>query len=126
MPCGAGTIEALRIGDIAVPTGPSGDLWLYYRHLDPSTYIPAKRPCWPMTMLSFAPQIAGNIVLVGASASGLLDVRASPLGETVPGVSIHVQALEQMLTGSYLSRADWVGGLEMLVFARERARHRRW
>jgi len=110
-----GTIESLRIGDITVPTGPSGDLWLYYRHLDPSTYVSA-RSLLADDYAKLAPLIAGNIVFVGASASGLLDVRAGPLGEPVPGVSIHVQALEQMLTGVYLNRADWVGGLEMLIF----------
>jgi adenylate cyclase len=110
-----GTIESLRIGDITVPTGPSGDLWLYYRHLDPTTYVSA-RNLLADDYAGLAPQIAGNIVFVGASASGLLDVRQSPLGEPVPGVSIHVQALEQMLTGVYLNRADWVGGLEILIF----------
>jgi adenylate cyclase len=112
----AGMMDAIRIGDFTVPTGPGGDLWLYYRRLEPSIYMPAH------SLLSddyaqLGPQIAGHIVLVGASASGLLDVRASALGETVPGVSIHVQALEQMLTGSFLSRADWVGGLEIVIFA---------
>ena len=113
---GAGTMEGLRIGDFSVPTGPSGDLWLYYRHLDPSIYLPAKS-LLADDYARLEPQISGHIVFVGASASGLLDVRASPLGETVPGVSIHVQALEQMLTGNFLSRADWVGGLEIVIFA---------
>jgi adenylate cyclase len=90
-------------------------LWLYYRHLDASTYVSA-RDLLGDDYARLAPQIAGNIVFVGASASGLLDVRQSPLGDPVPGVSIHVQALEQMLTGVYLNRADWVGGLEILVF----------
>jgi len=111
----AGTMDALRIADIEVPTGPSGDLWLYYRHLDPAIYVPAK-DVLADDYATLQSQIAGHIVFVGASASGLLDIRASALGETVPGVSIHVQALEQMLTGTFLSRADWVGGLEMLVF----------
>ena len=112
----AGTIDALRIGGVTVPTGPSGDLWLYYRAIDRSSYVPA-RDLLADDYAGLAPLIAGHIVFVGASASGLLDVRASPLGDTVPGVSIHVQALEQMLTGVYLNRADWVGGLEILVFA---------
>ena len=113
---GTGAVDALRVGDFTVPTGPTGDLWLYYRRLDPSAYISA-RNLLADDYATLAPGIAGNIVFVGASASGLLDVRASPLGEPVPGVSIHVQALEQMLTGVYLNRADWVGGLEILVFA---------
>ncbi|HTM77966.1 MAG TPA: adenylate/guanylate cyclase domain-containing protein, partial [Devosia sp.] len=113
---GTGALDALRIGAITVPTGPSGELWLYYRRLEPTTAISA-RAMLADDYAALAPAIAGSIVFIGASASGLLDVRASPLGETVPGVSIHVQALEQMLTGVYLNRADWVAGLEMLVFA---------
>lgn len=113
---GAGTVEGLRIGDFTVPTGPSGDMWLYYRELPASTYIPA-RELLGEGYADLAPSLAGHIVLVGASAAGLLDIRASALGEAVPGVSIHLQALEQMLSGTFLQRADWVGGLELLVIA---------
>ncbi|HTN60221.1 MAG TPA: CHASE2 domain-containing protein, partial [Devosia sp.] len=105
---GTGALDALRIGAITVPTGPSGELWLYYRRLEPSRSISA-HALLADDYAALAPAIAGNIVFVGASASGLLDLRASPLGDTVAGVSIHVQALEQMLTGVYLNRADWVG-----------------
>ncbi|UXN73117.1 adenylate/guanylate cyclase domain-containing protein [Devosia sp. A8/3-2] len=112
----AGMVESLRVGDYTVPTGPTGDMWLYYRHLEPSIYIPAT------DLLAdgydmLAPSIAGHIVFVGASASGLLDIRASTLGEAVAGVSIHVQALEQILTGTFLNRADWVAGLEIVALA---------
>ncbi|HTM76985.1 MAG TPA: adenylate/guanylate cyclase domain-containing protein, partial [Devosia sp.] len=113
---GTGALDALRIGAITVPTGPTGELWLYYRRLEPTSSISA-HALLADDYAALAPAIAGNIVFVGASASGLLDLRASPLGDTVAGVSIHVQALEQMLTGIYLNRADWVGGLEMLIFA---------
>ena len=113
---GAGTVEQLRIGDFAVPTGPGGDIWLYYRHLPVDIYVSA-RDLLAENYLELSPQLAGHIVLVGTSASGLLDIRASALGTAVPGVSIHAQALEQMLTGTFLDRADWVGGLEMIVFA---------
>lgn len=113
---GAGTAEGLRIGDLIVPTGPTGDLWLYYRDLPPSTYIPA-HALLAEGYVELAPQLGGHIVLVGASAPGLLDIRASALGEAIPGVSIHLQALEQILTGTFLQRADWVGGLELLIIA---------
>lgn len=110
----AGTVTGLRIGALDVPTGPSGDLWLYYRQLPASTYVPAAQVLAD-TYRDLAPLLSGHIVLVGASAAGLLDIRASALGEAVPGVSIHLQALEQILTGTYLQRADWVGGLELLL-----------
>ncbi|ODT70854.1 MAG: hypothetical protein ABS75_10555 [Pelagibacterium sp. SCN 63-23] len=112
---GAGTVEQLRIGDFAVPTGSNGEIWLYYRHLPPELYVSA-RHLLSDDYRDLAPLVQGQIVLVGASASGLLDIRASTLGVPVPGVSIHAQALEQMLTGTFLDRADWVGGLEIAIF----------
>ena len=111
---GAGTVDGLRIGQFDVPTGPTGDMWLYYRPLEPEAFISAQ-DLLADDYAELAPLLAGHIVLVGASAAGLLDIRASALGEAVPGVSIHLQALEQMLTGSFLQRADWVGGLELLL-----------
>ena len=113
---GAGTVTGLRVGQFDVPTGPAGEMWLYYRDLPASTYVSAQ-DLLADDYADLAPQLSGHIVRVGASAAGLLDIRASPLGQTVPGVSIHLQALEQMLTGTFLHRADWVGGLELLVIA---------
>lgn len=113
---GAGTVEGLRVGQFDIPTGPTGDMWLYYRPLPQSTYIPAHR-LLADDYAQLAPMLAGNIVLIGTSAAGLLDIRVSALGEPVPGVSVHFQALEQIMTGTFLQRADWVGGLELLVIA---------
>jgi adenylate cyclase len=113
---GAPTVAGLRIGALEVPTGPSGDIWLYYRDLPASTYVPAAEVLGD-DYAELAPLLNGHIVLVGASATGLLDIRASALGEAVPGVSIHLQAIEQILTGTFLQRADWVGGIELLVIA---------
>lgn len=111
---GGRTVDAVRVGDAAIPTGPSGDLWLYYRELPPQTYIPAT-DLLDDDYAALAPLIAGHIVFIGSSAAGLNDIRIGALGDPVPGVSIHVQALEQILTQTFLDRADWVSGLELLL-----------
>jgi adenylate cyclase len=54
-------------------------------------------------------------VLIGTSASGLIDIRATALAENVPGVSIHAQALEQILSGTFLWRPDWTDGVEVVA-----------
>ena len=61
------------------------------------------------------PLIEGHIVLIGTSAVGLLDTRTSALGQSIPGVSVHAQALEQILSGKFLSRPDWVIGAEFIT-----------
>lgn len=110
----APAVESIRVGQIDVPTTPDGSLWLYYRHLTPDLTLSAKDILGPDYRLK-EHAIDGNIVLVGSSASGLNDMRGTPL-EDMPGVAIHAQAIEQMLTGKFLARSDWVEALETLAF----------
>ena len=60
-----------------------------------------------------ASEIAGRDMLIGTSAVGLLDLRATPLDAAVPGVEIHAQALEQMLSGDHLLRPAYATGAEL-------------
>jgi adenylate cyclase len=61
-----------------------------------------------------ADAIEGRILIIGTSAAGLLDLRATPLEASVPGVSLHAQAIEQILQGAYLQRPDFATPAELL------------
>jgi adenylate cyclase len=61
-----------------------------------------------------ADDLNGRILIIGTSAAGLLDLRATPLDASVPGVSLHAQAIEQILQGSFLQRPDFATGAELL------------
>ncbi len=111
----SGYFEGLRIGEFSVPTTSGGDLWLYYSRPDPKLYVSAKDVIGPDYM-KFTDRVAGQIVLIGTSASGLLDLHTTTLGDNVPGVSIHAQAIEQIIAGTFLTRPDWVLGLELIGF----------
>ncbi len=110
-----GYVDSMRIGDFTVPLTSDGDLWLYYSRPDPDMLISASDILSPNYM-QFADRVAGNIILIGTSASGLLDLHNTVLGDNVPGVTIHAQAIEQILSNSYLTRPDWVIGLEIVGF----------
>ena len=110
------SIVAVKVGDFEVPTTRTGGLWLYLTPERPDRYVSASKVL-KGSAEELAPLFEGHIVFVGTSAAGLLDIRATPLGQNVPGVSLHAQALEQMLTGQYLSRPDWADGLEVTVIA---------
>ena len=112
----AGIVESVRVGQWAVPATATGALRLYYRPAEQGLTLSAG-DVLSDGYASLAQTVAGRIVLVGTSAAGLLDIRRTALGEAVAGVSIHAQALEQILAGTYLHRADWVGGVEILLFA---------
>jgi adenylate cyclase len=110
------SIVAVKIGDFEVPTTSTGGLWLYLSPDHPERYVSAS-DVLKGSAEALAPLIEGHIVFVGTSAAGLLDIRATPLGQNVSGVSLHAQALEQMLTGKFLSRPDWADGLEVTMIA---------
>lgn len=110
-----GYVDSIRLGDFTVPLTSEGDLWLYYSRPNPDLLVSAADLLGP-NYQQLADRIAGNIVLVGTSASGLLDLHNTTLGDNVAGVTIHAQAIEQILSGSYLVRPDWVAGLEIVGF----------
>jgi adenylate cyclase len=110
-----GYVDSVRIGQFTVPTTSNGDLWLYYSRPRDDMLVSAADILSP-NYQQFADRIAGNIVLIGTSASGLLDLHNTTLGDNVPGVTIHAQAIEQILAGTYLTRPDWIIGLEIVGF----------
>ena len=61
-----------------------------------------------------AEEIAGRIILIGTSAAGLLDLRATPIEASVPGIELHAQAVEKILKGAFLQRPDFATPAELL------------
>lgn len=108
----AGSISSIRVGDFVVPTTSSGAMWLHYAPETQNRYISVKRVLEESEAPATRRMIEGNIVLIGTSSAGLQDIRTTALGESVPGVSIHAQALDQILSGTFISRPDWADGLE--------------
>lgn len=104
-------ITTVRVGAIPVPTDSQGRVWIHYTRMVPQRYIPA----WKLLAGEVPPDAVKDfIVLVGSSAAGLQDTGFSPLGNVIPGVEIHAQAIEQILQGTYLTRPDWANGAEIL------------
>jgi adenylate cyclase len=108
-------LESIRVGDIEIPVSETGMFYVHYRPNPTDLYVSAVDVLDAQKREALRPQIEGNIVFIGTSAVGLLDVRTTALGENVPGVSIHAQATEQMLTGRFLSRPEWAVALELLL-----------
>ena len=90
-----------------LPTDGDGELWLDFTRPDARRYISAYRV---LDGTFDAKEIAGRDILIGTSAVGLLDLRATPLNSAVPGVEVHAQAIEQMLSGEHLSRPPFATG----------------
>ncbi|HSD92435.1 MAG TPA: adenylate/guanylate cyclase domain-containing protein [Methyloceanibacter sp.] len=104
-------IVAIKLGDFEVPTEAHGQMWIRFTPESPERYFPA----WKVLNGEIgADDIGGRILLIGTSAAGLLDLRATPLEPSVPGVSLHAQAIEQILQGAFLQRPDFATAAELL------------
>ncbi len=109
-------LNAIRVGALETATDTTGALVIRYTPHEPRRFIPAWRILSdgePNQALRAG--IAGRIVLVGTSAPGLFDLRATPISRAVPGVEIHAQAIEHILAGERLTRPDWASGLEIVA-----------
>ncbi|OWQ86393.1 hypothetical protein CDN98_11535 [Roseateles terrae] len=109
---GEGGLIDVRIGARVLDVDQSGALWVHYARAQPQRYIPAWRV---MEGHLDATALRGQLVLIGTSAQGLLDLRFSPLGGIIPGVEVHAQAIEQIVSGQQLARPGWAPAAEWLL-----------
>lgn len=105
-------LNEIQIGNTTVPTTSKGEIWINYTKPEPTRYIPAWQILSGKTPKT---SLAKRILLIGSSAQGLMDLRFSPLGGVIPGIEIHAQALEQMLSGAHLNRPSWSTAIELLA-----------
>jgi adenylate cyclase len=108
-------LNAVKIGPLAVPTDAKGEVAVHYMRPRPRQSDPRYISAGKIIAGDFDPaRIDGRIVLVGSSAAGLNDLKATPITPDMPGVEIHAQLIEQILSQDFLFRPDWGPGAEIL------------
>ncbi len=60
-------------------------------------------------------KLAGRVVVVGTTAPGLMDLRATPVGAAYPGVEIHANLIAGMLDGSIKHKPPYILGADVLL-----------
>jgi len=104
-------INNVKLGNLVMPTNPDGSLWIYSTKTANMSIIPA----WQLLDGLIEPEFFdGKITVVGTSASGLFDLRSSALEKNIPGVTIVAQFIQQIVSGTFLQRPDWLSGLELI------------
>lgn len=107
-------VAFVKVAGVAVSTDRNAFLYIRYGAHDPRRFVSA------------ADVVAGRVdparfkdhlVLVGASAAGLRDIRNTPLATNMPGVEIHAQLLENILAGTWLVRPNYALGVELAIVA---------
>lgn len=105
-------VRGVRLKGVEIPTDRNGQLWVHYAPHDPSIYVSAAD-----VLDSTVPpnKIAGKLVLIGTSAVGLNDIKTTPVSRAMPGVEIHAQVLESVLSGAVISQPNYALGVELLA-----------
>ena len=86
--------------------GPGGPQGGSFRYVSASDVLSGRLP---------DAELAGRMVLIGTTAPGLLDLRATPVGEAYPGVETHANLISGLLDGRLISRPDYAVGYEVVV-----------
>ncbi len=104
-------IREMAVGGLVIPTDEAGRMWLHYTRPVARLSIPA----WRVLAGEVAAEtLSGHAIVIGTSAAGLKDLRATPVDLAAPGVAVHAAALEQMLVGHFLERSAWVEPTELI------------
>ncbi|MBX3580455.1 MAG: adenylate/guanylate cyclase domain-containing protein [Rhizobiaceae bacterium] len=105
-------IEGIVVGGVFVPTDGSGRVWPWFNGSSRERYVSAASV---MSGEAAPEKIAGHLVVVGTSAVGLEDFRATPVANFMPGVEIHAQIVENILTQQFLHRPAYAIGMELVL-----------
>lgn len=106
-------LEALSLGGRRVPI--DADLAAYIPYRGPQGSFPYVSAADVLAGRADAQLLQGAIVLVGSTAAGLLDLRATPVQEVYPGVEVHANLIAGMLDDRLLQRPPYVRGLELVL-----------
>jgi adenylate cyclase len=105
-------IKSIGFQGFEIPTDRNGQLWVHFAHHDQSIFVSVA----DVLDGQVAPErIKGKVVLIGTSATGLNDIKTTPVDPAMPGVEIHAQVLEAALTRSVLSQPNYSTAVEFLA-----------
>lgn len=98
-------VQEIQIGKLPMPTNEFGRLMVNYRgnartfpHLSVTDILNQRIP--PETFKD-------KIVLVGATATGIYDMRVTPFSSVFPGLEIHANIIDNVLHQDFLQAPNW-------------------
>lgn len=103
-------VESIKFKGMVIPTDNHGRMLINYRgtmktfeYISAADVLDRKLPNGALQ---------GRIALIGTSASGLKDLRPTPLDPGAPGVETHATIIDNILSRQFISIPDWTKGIE--------------
>jgi serine phosphatase RsbU (regulator of sigma subunit) len=104
-------VRGASVGNVFLPTNHEGRAYPYFTPSEDQRYISASDILDGTYDVS---QLHGAAVLLGVTSLGLVEEKETPLG-LMPGVEIHAQLVESMLTGNLLRRPAILNWIEVTL-----------
>lgn len=103
-------VSSLVLAGVAMPTDRNAKAWLHFHPHNQQLFVSAADLLADRANLDV---FKGRIVLLGASATGLFDLKATPVEAAMPGVEAHAQLINAILSKTLLQRPAWANGMEV-------------
>ncbi len=106
-------VENIRVDKIEIPTDESGRLLVNY--LGPARTFPHYSVSDVLNGRISAEKLNGKMVIVGATATGIYDLRVTPFSAVYPGVEIHATVIDNILHQYFLIQSGWTKFLDVCL-----------
>lgn len=106
-------IESIALAEHNIPTDRYGQLFVNYR--GPSKTFPYISAIDVINNRYDPEDIKDRWVLIGTSATGLLDLRAMPFDTVYPGVEAHATVIDNVLKGDLIAKPLWIDAANLVL-----------
>ncbi len=104
-------VDGIDMEKVAIPTDDTGRLLINY--LGPAKTFPHYAVSDILHGKLPADAFRGKIVIVGATATGIYDLRVTPFSNVYPGVEIHATVIDNILHQNFLKQSWWIKFLDV-------------
>ncbi len=104
-------LQAVRVGKYTIPVTPDGRFIVPFR--GPRGYYPTFRAADVLNKKVKPEDIAGRVFIVGTSAPGLLDIRATHFDSVYPGAEVHTTVIDAILSDRSIKMPPWIPGAQI-------------
>ncbi len=106
-------IEAVYVGNQAIATDELGRVLINYR--GPTGTFPHFSITDILHDRIDPGRLRDKIVMVGATATGIYDMRVTPFGSVFPGLEIHANVVDSILARSFLEHPGWAAIFDLMA-----------
>jgi len=104
---------SVRLGDVNIPTDRFGRMLINYR--GPNGTFPAYSVSDILDRKTPAGAFRNKIVLIGATAVGIYDLRVTPFSPNMPGIEKHASVVDNILHGDFIEQTGPLVILFMII-----------